>query len=129
MTSHTREPHVLVIGLDPHRMTGSFDPAPVARAIEDGMRELARHGITAASCLFGLDGTDDPEELITAALDAHPWNCVVIGVGIRKADAELELFERIVNLVHRHTPAAAIAFNATVPEFYAAASRWITVTA
>ncbi len=119
------EPQVLVIGLDPYRMSGRFDPAPVAHAIQTGMDELVEHGIGARSCLFGLDGRDNPEQLITTALRGQPWKCVIIGVGLRKADDELELFERIVNLVRRHAPDAAIAFNATIPEFYAAAARWI----
>lgn len=125
MTAQPLQPQVLVIGLDPHRMPGGFDPEPVARAIEAGMDKLAEHGIGAQSCLFGLDGRDDPEQLVTTALGAHPWTCVIIGVGLRKADSELELFERIINLVRVHASRAAIAFNATVPDFYEAAARWI----
>ena len=129
MTKEPLEPQVLVIGLDPYRMGGGFDPAPVAQAIEVGMTKLVEHGIGAQSCLFGLDGGDDPEELITTALQAQTWKCVIVGVGLRKADAELELFERIVNLIRQHAPGAAIAFNATVPEFYEAAARWVDVPA
>ena len=127
MTKSSLEPQVLVIGLDPHRMGGGFDPEPVARAIEVGMNELAEHGIGARSCLFGLDGREDPDVPITAALRSQRWRCVIVGVGLRKADAELPLFERVVNLVREHAPGAAIAFNATVPEFFDAAARWIDV--
>jgi hypothetical protein len=127
MTAQSPDPHVLVIGLDPYRMSGGFDPAPVAHAIEAGMSKLADHGIGAQSCLFGLDGRDNPDELITTALQAHAWKCVIVGVGVRKADNELELFERIINLIREHAPGAAIAFNDTVPEFYEAAARWIDV--
>jgi hypothetical protein len=126
MTAQLMEPQVLVIGLDPHRMSG-FDPEPVARAIEVGMDKFAEHGIVAQSCLFGLDGRDDPDAVIATALQAHPWRCVIVGVGLRKADEGLELFERIINMVRQCAPSAAIAFNATVPEFYEAAARWIDV--
>jgi hypothetical protein len=125
MTAQLLEPQVLVIGLDPYRMSGGFDPEPVARAIALGMDKLVEHGIGAQSCLFGLDGRDNPEALILTALRAQTWKCVIVGVGLRKAEDELELFERIINLVRKHAPGAAIAFNATVPEFYEAASRWI----
>ena len=118
-------PQVLVLGIDPRRMGGGFDPEPVAQLIDAGMQKFAEHGVVAQSCLFGVDGSDDPAALVTAALTAREWPCVIVGVGLRKSDAELVLFERIVNLVHRHAPGAAIAFNATIPEFYEAAARWL----
>ncbi|MET3803061.1 hypothetical protein ABIB25_000045 [Nakamurella sp. UYEF19] len=127
MNAHQLELQVLVIGLDPHPMSGRSDPAPVAQSIQTGMDELVEHGIGTQSCLFGLDGRDNPEELITTALRGQPWRCVIIGIGLRKADDELVPFERIVNLVRHHAPHAAIAFNATIPEFYTAAARWIDV--
>ena len=40
---------------------------------------------------------------------------------------QLDLFERVINLVRRHAPGAAIAFNATPSETYEAAARWIDV--
>lgn len=125
MSSTAPDPQILVLGIDPRRMGGGFDPAPVAQAIETGMAKFAEQGIGAQSCLFGIDGSDNPEELATAALTAQAWKCVIIGVGLRKADNELLLFERMVNLVHQHAPDAAIAFNTTLPEFYQAAARWI----
>jgi hypothetical protein len=51
---------------------------------------------------------------------------VVIGGGIRKAEDRLELFERIVNLVHRHAPGAAIAFSGSPVDTFAAAARWLS---
>ena len=125
MSAPTPDPQVLVIGIDPHRMGGGFDPEPIAQTIEAGMAKFTEHGVGAESCLFGIDGSDNPEELATAALQTRPWKCVIVGVGLRKADNELLLFERIVNLIRQHAPDAAIAFNATLPEFYEAAARWI----
>ncbi len=49
------------------------------------------------------------------------------GAGIRTADDQLELFEQVINLVRRHAPGAAIAFNATPSDTYEAAARWIDV--
>lgn len=102
---------VLVIGLDPYRVPGPWDPAPVAAAIEESVRRFVEAGIDAENCLLGLDGKDDAEAVVTAALCRRSWDCVLIGGGIRKGDDQLELFELIVNLVARHAPGAAIAFN------------------
>lgn len=123
----TATPRVLVVGLDPYRVPGPWDPKPVAEAIEAGMTRFAEHGVGAVSCLFGLDGSDDVEAVIIAALCARPWECVVIGGGVRKPDDLLELFERVVNLVRQHAPGAAIAFNATASDTFDAASRWVDI--
>ena len=120
-------PRVLVIGLDPYRVPGPWDPKPVADAIEAGMARFAEHGVGAESCLVGLDGSDDVETVIAAALCARPWECVVIGGGVRKPDDQLELFEQVVNLVRRHAPGSAIAFNATPSDTFDAATRWIDI--
>jgi hypothetical protein len=119
------EPRVLVIGLDPYRVPGPWDPAPVADAIAVGMARFADAGVGVESCLFGLDGSDDIEAVVTEALDRTPWEVVVLGGGVRKAEDRLELFERIVNLVHRHAPDAAIAFNSAPEDTFEAAARWL----
>ncbi|GAA2289016.1 hypothetical protein GCM10010149_39750 [Nonomuraea roseoviolacea subsp. roseoviolacea] len=118
-------PRVLVIGLDPYRIPGSWDPKPVADAIEVGMARFAEHGVGVETCLFGLDGSDDVETLVSDALRARAWECVVIGGGVRKAEDLLELFEQVVNLVRRHAPDAAIAFNSNPTDTFDAAARWI----
>lgn len=119
-------PRVLVIGLDPYRVPGPWDPAPVAAAISAGMAKFAEHGVGAASCLFGLDGSDDVPAVVTAALRSRPWECVVIGGGVRAGD-DLLLFEQVVNLVRQHAPGAPVAFNATASDTFEAAARWIDV--
>lgn len=119
------EPRVLVIGLDPYRVPGPWDPAPVADAIAAGMARFAEAGVGAESCSFGLDGSDDIEAVVTAALAGRSWEVVVVGGGVRKPDDQLELFERVINLVHRHAPGAAIAFNGTADDTFDAAARWL----
>ncbi|WP_230421466.1 hypothetical protein [Actinomadura soli] len=56
---------------------------------------------------------------------ARAWECVVVGGGLRTADDQIELFERLINLVRRHAPDAAIAFNRTPADIFDAAARWI----
>ena len=115
--------HILVIGLDPYRVPGPWDPKPVADAIEIGMKALADCGFHAEACLVGLDGSDDIEARVAVALQARSWDCVVVGGGIRGPEEQLELFESIINLTHRHAPQAAIAFNHTPHDLADAAAR------
>ena len=126
---HTTEtpppkPRVLVIGLDPYRVPGPWDPQPVAEGIAVGLARFAEHGVGVETCLFGLDGSDDIDAVVAAASSARPWECVVVGGGVR---GEPELFERVINLVRRHAPDAAIAFSSAPAETFAAAARWIDV--
>ena len=115
-----------MIGLDPYRVPGPWDPKPVADAIEAGLARFAEHGVGVQTCLFGLDGSDDIEAVVTAAARARPWECVVIGGGVRNDD-QLGLFEQVLNLVRRFAPGAAIAFNSTPAATFDAAARWIKV--
>ncbi|WP_433291153.1 hypothetical protein ACQP2F_24750 [Actinoplanes sp. CA-030573] len=115
------EPRVLVLGLDPFRVPGPWDPQPVADKIEAGMAQFEAAGVGARSCLVGLDGSDDIETVLTAALTERPWEVVVVGGGIRRAEGQL--FEDVINLVRRHAPGAAIAFNETPDDTYRAAAR------
>ena len=115
-------PRVLVIGLDPLRIPG-WDPEPVLAALARGRARFAELGIDAEMCL--VDPADEPEAAVTAALTKQDYDCVVVGGGIRKHEPLLELFERVVNLVHRHAPGAAIAFNSTPDDTAEAARRWL----
>ncbi|MFJ3659684.1 hypothetical protein ACIPPM_04365 [Streptomyces sp. NPDC090119] len=50
---------------------------------------------------------------------------LVVGGGIRKTEQLLPLFEQIVNVVHRHAPRAALAFNTSGGDSVEAALRWL----
>ncbi|TKJ33123.1 hypothetical protein [Blastococcus sp. CCUG 61487] len=116
------EPRVLIIGLDPQRVPGPWDPTPVARGIAAGLELFAAAGIGAQICLVGLDGSDDIQTVVHRALCSRAWEVVVVGRGIRD---DLELFESVLNLVHHWAPQAAIALNATPEDTFDAASRWL----
>lgn len=124
MDTAASRPRVLVIGLDPYRVPGPWDPAPVAEAIAVGLARFADAGVGVETCLFGLDGSDDVEAVVTEALARRRWEVVVVGGGVRSPD-QLDLFERIINLVRRHAPHAAIAFTSTPADTFAAAARWL----
>ena len=118
-------PRVLVIGLDPYRVPGPWDPAPVVQAIEAGLTKFAEHGVGVKTCLIGLDGTDDVEAVVGNALRSHRWECVTLGGGLRHSDDNVELLELVVKLVRRYAPDAAIAFNSSPDTTYEAAARWL----
>lgn len=113
---------MLVIGLDPFRVPGPWDPQPIADGIEAGRARFAEHGIGVDFCLVGLDGSDDVPAVVADALGSRAWECVVIGGGVR---GDTELFEQVVNLVRRHATDAAIAFSDSPDATYDAAARWL----
>lgn len=125
MDNSLKPPRVLILGLDPYRVPGPWDPEPVSAAIQAGIAQFAEHGVGVEACLFGLDGSEDVEAVVGVALRRHPWQCVVVGGGVRTAEDLLDLFERIVNLVRQLAPGAAIAFNNAADDTYTAAMRWL----
>src|SRR5882757_4064805 len=114
--------NVLLIGLDPHAVPG-VDAALVDTAIAIGQQRFAAQGITAELCLVTPDATADPE--IIAHLTRKDYACVVIGGGLRKPDDMVELLERVIQLIRRHAPDAAIAFNTNPTTSVDAALRWL----
>lgn len=116
---------MLVIGLDPRRVPGDWDPEPVVRAIGVGLDAFASRGMHVEACLLGLDGSDDLAAVLTAALRRRAWRCVVVGGGLRHSDDELAVLELAVNLIRRHAPDATIAFSTTPTSMADAAARWV----
>jgi hypothetical protein len=119
---------VLVIGLDPRRVPGDWDPEPVLAKIETGLAEFEDHGVAVEACLVALDGSEDVPTVVAGALQGGVWDCVVVGGGLRHDPDLAELFEQVVNLVRRHAPHTPIAFNATPGDTFAAASRHLATT-
>lgn len=113
---------VLVIGLDPARLSG-WDPEPIAAAIKRGQARLDEYGIDADLCLLVVDET--AEAVVVEALTRAEYACVLIGGGIRRHEPYLEFFEKVVNLVRQHAPGAAIAFNNSPDDMADAALRWL----
>lgn len=62
---------------------------------------------------------------VREALGAGPYDCVVIGGGLRLPRSRVAVFESLVNLVRREAPQAALAFN-TSPESTADAAARAT---
>ncbi|MFD7608656.1 hypothetical protein ACFXMT_29520 [Streptomyces mirabilis] len=115
-------PCVLVLGIDPRAVPG-MDGDSIRAALDQELTRFGEHAIDASMTLIGLD--ESAESTIVAALSEHDWDVVVIGGGIRKPEPLLPLFEKVVNLVRRHAPQAAIAFNTSGGDSVEAAKRWL----
>jgi hypothetical protein len=61
------------------------------------------------TCLVEIDTA--ARVIIANALQTKPYGVVVVGGGIRKPDDLVELFEDVIDLIRRHAPQAAVAFN------------------
>ncbi|MEU9320523.1 hypothetical protein [Streptomyces sp. NPDC048295] len=115
-------PSALVLGFDPHAVPGMDGDA--MRAVLD--KELARFGEHAVDASVTLIAPDESaESTVVAALSERDWDVVVIGGGIRKPEPLVTFFEQVVNLVRKHAPGAAIAFNTSGGDSVEAAGRWL----
>ena len=99
---------VLILGIDPSSVPG-IDAEQINAGLAAGLSRFEGTGLRAVQCLVALD--ESAERTITDCLAAAPFDCVVVGGGIRKPEPLLEFFEVVVNLIRRHAPQAAIAFN------------------
>ncbi len=113
-------PKALVIGLDPQAIPG-VDSAMIETALAHGQARFASLGIEADLCLVALD--EGAEPAIAEALRRKPYDCVVVGGGVRKPEPLLEFFERVVNLIRTHAPGATIGFNSNAADSADAAVR------
>ncbi len=86
-----------------------MDATKIQAGIDLAMKQMRERGWDADFCSVQPDDSAAPT--LATMLAAKPWDCVVIGGGLRVPPKSLPLFETLINVVHRHAPAAAIAFN------------------
>ena len=125
----TASRRVLIIGLDPEKLdlnAPGLPPGVSVEALKAGIAGVKAtfeaKGDSLDSC--GLDPAGPIEPILAAQLAQGPYDCVVIGAGFRVPQHAVLLFERVVNIVHRHAPEAAIAFNTSPGDTWDAAQRW-----
>ena len=122
--------HVLFVGQEPDTVDFS-DPAlppgldadKIRGGIAIAMQQMSDRHWQADLCLVRPD--ESAGVALERALAAAPYDCVVIGGGVRIPPKSLLLFETLVNAVHRAAPGAAIAFNTRPEDTADAAARWI----
>ena len=97
---------VLILGLDPGLIDfASPDFAPqnltadrVLSAIRADSERLRGLGYEADSCL--TDFGETAERVVEEKLKTKPYDCVMIGAGLRIIPSSFLLFEKLINVVH-----------------------------
>ena len=117
---------VLVIGLEPELVDFSTVPGMNAEKVRDGLKadqaRLAELGYDAELCLTDLG--DTAADVVAQKLAEKPFDCVVIGAGIRTIPSYFLLFEQLLNVVHQAAPKARICFNTKPSDTAEAVQRW-----
>jgi hypothetical protein len=101
-----------------------FDADKINAGIAVAVAKIEERGWHADTCMIMPDETAAPtlqKQLLSARYD-----CVVIGGGLRIPPRSLALFEKVVNVVHKAAPGAAIAFNTRPEDTAEAAARQLT---
>jgi hypothetical protein len=110
--------------LDPALPPG-FKADKINAGIAVAVAKIRERGWQGDTCMIMPDETAAPtleKQLLSARYD-----CVVIGGGLRMPPKSLALFERVVNVVHKAAPGAAIAFNTRPEDTAEAAARQLKV--
>ncbi len=85
--------------------------------------ELTRLGYSVQMCL--TDFGETAEAVVQNVLKRKPFDCILIGAGVRTNPSNFILFEKLVNVVHEHAPQAKLCFNTLPTDTAAAVKRWI----
>jgi hypothetical protein len=122
--------NVLVVGLDPRLIDFSqpgYPPGMSAEKVFAGVKaseeELTGLGCNVTTCL--TDFGETAESVVQAELEKQPFDCVMIGAGVRTVPSNFLLFEKLVNIVHRHAPQANLCFNQLPHDTAEAVKRWL----
>jgi hypothetical protein len=119
-------PVVLALGLDPRsvdpKAMGGFTPEVVRAYIDSQFDRIRALGHEVESCLVDLG--DTAESVLTELLRKRTFDCVMIGAGLRNP-SYLQLFERLLNVVHALAPGAKICFNSSPADSAAAVQRCV----
>ena len=124
------EKSVLVIGLDPALIDFShpgYAPGMDATKVQAGLKsseeELTRLGYSVQMCL--TDFGETAEAVVQSRLGEKQFDCILIGAGLRTNPNNFMLFEKLINVVHKHAPQAKICFNSLPSDTAAAVKRWL----
>ena len=119
--------NVLLIGLDPALVNYDRWPGLTAEKLEAGLQRdealLIESGYKTGICF--VDHGQTAEEVVKAKLAEADFACILIGAGVRTDSEEFLLFEKLINVVHRHAPTARICFNTGPADSVDAVKRWI----
>ncbi len=118
---------VILIGLKPEVADYSnwpgLTPEKLMTELKIDQATLNSLGYDAQLCLVDLDET--AETVVTQKLTETAFDCVMIGAGVRTIPDKFLLFEKLINIVHQHAPAARICFNTKPSDTAEAVQRWV----
>jgi hypothetical protein len=121
---------VLLVGLEPDMVDYSKSPVPgltaakVRAAVEAETSKLESLGYSVKS-LYVDDGKS-ADAVLTNALATGEYDCIMIGAGLRIVPPYFLLFEKLINIIHRHAPASTkLCFNTNPSDTAAAVQRWV----
>jgi hypothetical protein len=121
---------VLAMGLDPEVVDFSRVLIPgltkeiLAAAIEAERVRLEGLGYRVRMLL--IDTGKTAEAAVRQALEQESYDCVMIGAGVRVAPDQFLLFEKLINVIHRHAaPSVKICFNTRPNDTAEAVQRWV----
>src|SRR3974390_2309538 len=122
---------VLLVGYDPEAVDYSNPAYPsgmnaeiIGAGIALTLTQMTDRGWQSEVCYIRPDETAG--QTVERHLASANYDCVVIGAGVRLPPQGLEVFEAVVNAVHRGAPGAAIAFNRRPEDSADAAARWMS---
>jgi len=121
---------VLLVGLDPAVVDYSRAPMPgltaeiLTAALDAEKARLTALGYEAV--MLFVDTGETAETVVRQALERGGCDCIMIGAGVRLDPRHFLLFEKLINVVHRHAPASVnICFNTRPNDTAEAVLRWM----
>ena len=121
---------VLLVGLDPDIVDYTKSPVPdltaakVRAAVEADSAKLETLGYN-VKALY-IDDGETAETTLTDELTTNRYDCIMIGAGLRVVAPYFLLFEKLINVVHRHAPASTkLCFNSNPTDTAEAVKRWV----
>jgi hypothetical protein len=121
---------LLLLGLDPDIVDYSKSPVPgltaakVRSAIEADRAKLEALGYSVET-LYVDDGKT-AEAVLADTLATGGYDCIMIGAGLRTVPPYFLLFEKLMNVIHQHTPASTkLCFNTSPTDTAEAVQRWV----
>ena len=118
---------VILIGLKPDVADYSnwphLTPEKLMAALQADEATLNSLGYDVQLCLVDLGET--AETVVTQKLTETAFECVMIGAGVRTVPDKFLLFEKLINIVHHHAPAARICFSTKPSDTAEAVQRWL----
>ncbi len=122
---------VLIMGIDPVLIDFSspeFAPKNltaerILSALQADSERLRSLGYEADVCL--TDFGETAEQVVEDKLRSKPYDCVMMGAGIRIIPSNFLLFEKLINVVHANAPRAKLCFNTMPHDTAEAVMRWV----